>query len=108
MASDLKSESPMEESGLGLLPGIVVALGLVVGAMTLLLVNSMLAVFGVLLLALLTTAVILLVVLALLDEEGELGRRLRNAIPGLSERPTHLTETRTDASTRRNRDQART
>jgi hypothetical protein len=87
MAPHLDNESPMEESGLGLLPGIVVALGFVVTAMALLLVDSMLAVFGVLILALLATAVILLVVFALLDE-GERGRRLRNAIPGLSERPT--------------------
>ena len=83
MAPNPNNESLMEETGLGLLPGIVVALGLVVGAMALLLLDSMLAVFGVLVLAVLATLVILAVVFALLDEEGELGRRLRRAIPGL-------------------------
>ena len=83
MAAHPNNESLMEETGLGLLPGIVVALGLVVGAMGLLLLESMLAVFGVLVLAVLATLVILAVVVALLDEEGELGRRLRRAIPGL-------------------------
>jgi hypothetical protein len=83
MAAHPNNESLMEETGLGLLPGIVIALGLVVGAMALLLLDSMLAVFGVLVLAVLTTLVILAVVVALLDEEGELGRRLRRAIPGL-------------------------
>ena len=83
MAPNPNNESLMEETGLGLLPGIVVALGLVVGAMALLLLDSMLAVFGVLVLAVLATLVILAVVVALLDEEGELGRRLRRAIPGL-------------------------
>lgn len=83
MAPNPNNESLMEETGLGLLPGIVIALGLVVGAMALLLLDSMLAVFGVLVLVVLVTLVILAVVVALLDEEGELGRRLRRAIPGL-------------------------
>ncbi len=80
---DLVTESLMEESGLGLLPGIVIALGLVVTAMALLLLDSMLALFGVLVLAVLATLVILAVVVALLDEEGDMGRRLRRLIPGL-------------------------
>ena len=80
---DGRTESPMEESGLGLLPGIVIALGLVVAAMALLLVDSMLAVFGVLALAVFVTLVILAVVLALLDEDGDIGPRLRRRIPGL-------------------------
>ena len=83
MAPHPDNESLMEETGLGLLPGIVIALGLVVGAMALLLLDSMLAVFGVLVLAVLVTLVILAVVVALLDEDGELGRRLRRVIPGL-------------------------
>lgn len=78
----------MEETGLGLLPGLVGALGLVVGAMALLLVGSMWAVFGVLALVVIVTLAILAVVVALLDEEGELGRRLRRVIPGLDERST--------------------
>ena len=83
-------ESVMDETGLGLLPGIVVALGLVVGAMALLLLGSMWAVFGVLGLVVIVTMAILAVVVALLDEEGELGRRLRGAIPGLHGRSTPL------------------
>lgn len=85
---DVKKESLMEETGLGLLPGLVGALGLVVGAMALLLVGSMWAVFGVLALVVIVTLAILAVVVALLDEEGELGRRLRRVIPGLDERST--------------------
>lgn len=80
---DQKTESLMEESGLGLLPGIVVALGLVVASMALLLLDSMLAVFGVLVLAVLVTVVILAVVVALLDEDSDVGTRLRRLIPGL-------------------------
>ena len=83
MAANPNNESLMEESGLGLLPGIVIALGLVLGAMALLMLDSMLAVFGVLVLVVLVTLVILAVVVALIDEEGEFGRRLRRAIPGL-------------------------
>ena len=84
MAPNPNNESLMEESGLGLLPGIVIALGLVVGSMVALLVlGSMLAAFGLLVLVVFVTLVILAVVMALLDEEGELGRRLRRAIPGL-------------------------
>ena len=83
MAPHSDNESLMEETGLGLLPGIVVALGLVVTAMTLLLLDSMLAAFGVLVLAVLVTLVILVVVVALLDDEGDFGRRVRRLIPGL-------------------------
>lgn len=85
MTHELKNESLMEETGLGLLPGLVVALGLVVGAMTLLLIGSMWVVFGVLALVVIVTLAILAVVVALLDEDGETGRRLRCAIPGLDE-----------------------
>lgn len=83
-------ESLMEETGLGLLPGIVAALGLVVGAMALLLLGSMWTVFAVLGLVVIVTLAILAVVVALLDEEGELGQRLRRAIPGLHGRSTPL------------------
>ena len=85
MTHELKNESLMDETGLGLLPGLVVALGLVVGAMTLLLIGSMWAVFGVLALVVIVTLAILAVVVALLDEDGETGRRLRRAIPGFDE-----------------------
>jgi hypothetical protein len=86
MTGDTRNESLMDETGLGLLPGVVGALGLVVAAMSLLLLGSMWAVFGVLSLIVIVTAAILAVVVALIDEEGELGRSLRRVIPGLDER----------------------
>ena len=78
----------MDLTGLGLLPGLVLALGLVVFAMAFLLIGSMWAVVGVLALVAVVTGVILAVVLALLDEDGSLGRRLRRVIPGLDENST--------------------
>lgn len=86
MTGDMHRESPMDRTGLGLLPGLAAALGLVVGAMAMLLIGSMWAVFGVLTLVVIVTVAILAVVVALLDEEGELGRHLRRVIPGLDER----------------------
>jgi hypothetical protein len=83
----MKTESLMEETGLGLLPGLVGALGLVLGAMALLLIGSMWAVWGVLVLVVIVTLAILAVVVALLDEDGKTGSRLRRAIPGLGQRP---------------------
>jgi hypothetical protein len=85
---DGRSESAMDITGLGLLPGLALALGLVVGAMALLLIGSMWAVFAVLALVVIVTAAILAVVVALLDEDGDLGRRLRRAIPGLDDDTT--------------------
>jgi Mg/Co/Ni transporter MgtE len=76
------NESLMEESGLGLLPGVVLALAIVVFSMALLLPGSIWAVVAVLVLVALVTASILAVVIALIDE-GELGERLRRYIPGL-------------------------
>lgn len=90
MRDERNDESLMDETGLGLLPGIAVALGLVVGAMALLLLGSMWAVFGVIGLVVIVTVAILAVVVALLDEEGDVGRRLRRAIPGLEERSQPL------------------
>lgn len=86
MTGDVNTDSLMEQTGLGLLPGLALALGLVVGAMALLLIGSMWAVFGVLALVVVVTVAILAVVVALVDEEGNLGRRLRRAIPGLEDR----------------------
>jgi Mg/Co/Ni transporter MgtE len=80
------NESLMEETGLGLLPGLVLALGIVVFSMALLLTGSVWAVVGVLLLVALVTAALLAVVIALIDE-GELGERLRRYVPGLSAPP---------------------
>jgi hypothetical protein len=85
VGDEQNNESLMEATGLGLLPGVVAALGIVVVSMALLLTGSMWAVFAVLLLVGLVTASILAVVIALIDE-GELGERLRHSIPGLPPR----------------------
>lgn len=77
------NQSLMEETGLGLLPGIVLALALVVFAMAALLTGSMWAVIGLLVLIGVVTASILTVVVALIDE-SERGTRLRRRIPGLA------------------------
>lgn len=90
MTDERNNESLMDETGLGLLPGLVSALGVIVGAMTLLLIGSMWAAFGALALVVIVTLAILAVVVALVDEDGETGRRLRRAIPGLGERPPNL------------------
>jgi hypothetical protein len=74
--------SIMEESGLGLPPGVVIALGLVVFSMALLLTGSMWAVAAVLALIGAVTTTILTVVFALMDDD-EAGRRMRERIPGL-------------------------
>jgi Mg/Co/Ni transporter MgtE len=80
------NESLMEETGLGLLPGVVLALAIVVFAMALLLTGSIWALVAVLMLVALVTASLLAVVIALIDE-GELGERLRRYIPGLPAPP---------------------
>jgi VIT1/CCC1 family predicted Fe2+/Mn2+ transporter len=80
------NESLMEQSGLGLLPGVVLALAIVVFSMALLLTDSAWAAVAVLVLVALVTASILAVVIALIDE-GELGDRLRRYIPGLPAPP---------------------
>ena len=82
MRDEPNEESVMEETGLGLLPGVVLALFIVVLAMAVLLTGSMWALIGVLALVGVVTASILIVVIALVDE-GELGERLRRRIPGL-------------------------
>jgi uncharacterized membrane protein len=74
--------SIMEETGLGLLPGVVIALGLVVFSMALLLTGSMWAVAAVLALIGAVTTTILTVVFAVMDD-SEAGRRMRERIPGL-------------------------
>ena len=83
MRDEQTQESTMEETGLGLLPGVVLALFIVVLAMAFLLTGSVWALVGVLMLVGAVTASILAVVIALVDE-GELGERLRSRIPGLS------------------------
>jgi uncharacterized membrane protein len=86
MRDEPNQESTMEETGLGLLPGVVIALFIVVLAMAFLFTGSMWAVAGVLALVAVVTTSILAVVIALVDE-GELGERLRSRIPGLSPPP---------------------
>jgi hypothetical protein len=83
---ELNNESLMEESGLGLLPGVVLALAIVVFGMALLLTGSIWAVVAVLVLLALVTGSVLAVVIALIDD-GELGERLRRYIPGLPAPP---------------------
>ena len=68
--TDERKESLMDQTGLGLLPGLALALGLVVLAMAFLLIGSMWAVVGVLALVAVVTGVILAVVFALLDEDS--------------------------------------
>jgi hypothetical protein len=87
MRDERNQQSLMEETGLGLLPGVVAALATVVFAMGLLLTGSMWAVVGVLALIGLVTALVLVVVIALIDE-GERGEWLRRHIPGLAP-PSH-------------------
>jgi hypothetical protein len=82
---DMNQESLMEQTGLGLLPGVVGALAIVVCAMALLLTGSMWAVVGVLALVGVVTASILAVVIALIDE-GEIGELLRRHIPRIAPR----------------------
>jgi hypothetical protein len=87
MRDEPNQESVMEETGLGLLPGVVGALFIVVLAMTLLFTGSMWAVAAVLALIGVVMASIITVVIALVDE-GELGEWLRRRIPGLSPHST--------------------
>ncbi|HEX5895109.1 MAG TPA: hypothetical protein VFY47_02190 [Thermoleophilaceae bacterium] len=80
----MKNESLMDRTGLGLLPGLVLALGLVVFAMAFLLMGSMWAVFGVLALIVIVAMAVVAAVVALVDEDGELGTSLRQVIPGMA------------------------
>lgn len=86
MRDEPNNQSLMDATGLGLLPGVVIALGIVVFSMALLLTGSMWAVVAVLALIGLAVAAVLVVVIALIDE-GDLGERLRRSIPGLPPRP---------------------
>jgi hypothetical protein len=79
-----KGESLMEATGLGLLPGLVGAMTLIVVAMAALLTGSMWAVALLLVAIGLTIGAIVYIVVAL-TSEGEEGVRLRARIPGLGE-----------------------
>lgn len=79
-----RHESLMELSGMGLLPGMVVAAGVVVFAMAALLTGSMWAVAGLLLLICVVTAGVVYVVVAVATEGAD-GERLRRRVPGLGE-----------------------
>jgi hypothetical protein len=74
----------MESSGLGLLPGVVLALALILTVMAALLTESMWAVAGVLFVILLCVAALVFVVLAV-SAEGDEGRRMRRWVPGLGD-----------------------
>jgi ABC-type spermidine/putrescine transport system permease subunit II len=85
MTSDENNKrSLMESTGLGLLPGLALATGLVLVVMAALLTESMWAVAGVLAVIVACSAYVVFVVLAV-SAEGDEGRRLRAAVPGLSE-----------------------
>src|SRR5262245_62065163 len=77
--------SLMDRSGMGLLPGLVLAMGVLVFAMAALLTGSMWAVAGVLVMVILVTGAVVYVVLAVLSE-GDEGVRMRRHVPGLSDR----------------------
>jgi hypothetical protein len=77
-------ESLMDATGLGLLPGLVVAMVLIVVAMAALLTGSMWAAALLVVAIGLTVAAIVYIVVAM-TSEGEDGRRLRARIPGLGE-----------------------
>jgi hypothetical protein len=77
-------KSLMEATGMGLLPGLVVALILIVFAMAALLTGSIWAVAIVLALIAIVTGVIVYVVVAL-TSDGDDGRRLRSKVPGLGD-----------------------
>jgi hypothetical protein len=78
------SRSLMNATGLGLLPGLALATGLICVAMAALLTGSMWAVAGVLVLIVLCTAAVVFVVVAVTGE-GDEGHRLRSRVPGLDD-----------------------
>jgi hypothetical protein len=85
MSSDEnKSRSLMESTGLGLLPGLVLATGLIVTVMASLLTGSLWAVAGVLLVIIVSAMAVVYVVVAV-STDGEDGRRMRAKVPGLGE-----------------------
>jgi hypothetical protein len=85
MDENQTDKSLMEVTGMGLLPGLVAALALIVFAMAALLTGSMWAVAIVLALIGIVTAVIVYVVVALTSEDDD-GRRMRSRVPGLGDR----------------------
>ena len=78
------NRSLMNATGLGLLPGLVLATALICVAMAALLTGSMWAVAAVLVLIVLCTAVVVYVVVAMTGE-GDEGQRLRKRVPGLDD-----------------------
>jgi hypothetical protein len=84
MDTSHENESLMDSTGLGLLPGLVGAMALIVIAMAALLTGSMWAVVLLLVAIVLTIGAIVYIVTALATE-GEDGRRMRARIPGLGE-----------------------
>jgi hypothetical protein len=78
-------KSLMEASGMGLFPGIMVALAIVMAGMALLLLGRWWALAAALLVLIGAAAAITLVVIAVMGE-GEADERLRRRIPGLGPR----------------------
>ena len=72
----------MDRTGMGLLPGLVLAMGLVVFAMAALLTGSMWAVFGVLAVVGVVTCAVIYVVVAVGSDDDD-GDRMRRHVPGL-------------------------
>ena len=70
---------------MGLLPGLVLAMGLVVFAMATLLTGSMWAVFGVLAIVGVVTCAVIYVVVAVVSDDDD-GDRMRRHVPGLGDR----------------------
>jgi len=83
-SDDNQERSLMDATGLGLLPGIALATGLMVVAMAALLTGSLWAVAGILAIVGICVGAIVFIVLAV-STEGERGEQLRGMVPGLSE-----------------------
>ena len=78
-----RNRSLMDLSGMGLLPGLVVAMGIVLVAMAALMAKTYWMVALVLAVLLAVTGAVLLVVVAVLRDDEEDDDRLRRRIPGL-------------------------
>ena len=82
MNANLNDDTSTEETGLGLLPEVVIALGIVAFSVALILTGSVWAVAAVLALIGVVAATVLTVVFAVMDD-NEANRRMRERIPGL-------------------------
>ena len=76
MTDHMDRESLMDSTGMGLLPGLVLAMGIVVFAMAALLTGSMWAVAGLIVIVSVVTAVIVYVVVALANLDPPAAQRI--------------------------------